>query len=238
MSKDRRRIKNEKRARSKRERHDRLRDLKARVALKTHPCPDCGDDYREDKPTLFHRTGPCGAPKEKIETLNAKIKDIEARWENVQDEDRLPCRSCFRKITHDEESWRDFEGELIWVGCDHCHEINDLRFEDRMAETRLAWPENKARVQEIEKHIEAEAKARFEKFVAPFMKPEDLPPGVTPRPIPAGSLPAGSRSIYDRAMDQPVPWPTTRQGPGLVPASKVIEIPASVESMEKTSVSE
>lgn len=121
--------------------------------------------------------------------------------------------------------------------------------EDRLAERRNAWPENQAKILEIEKHIEAEAKRRFEKYVAPFAKREGLPPGVSDPFVVArhdngvsavvhdqSKISAvrealdtvadnpGNRSIYDRAME-PVPWPTVQQ-------------PATTESREKTSVSE
>lgn len=238
MSKDRRK-KTEKRAREKRKEHERLRDLKTRVVSKTHVCPDCGDDYREDRPMLFHRKGPCGIPKEKGDALKVKLAWIGERWADKEEDEKLDCHSCGRKVTEEDESWRVCEGELLWVGCDRCHVMNDNLVDDKLIEIRLSWPEIKERVLELEKHIQAEAKKRYEKFVAPFVKQEP-------------AIAAPGRSIYDRAMGQPVPWPSvqqgstsTHQGPELAPQPKVIEVPISVvpgivgvESREKTSVSE
>jgi len=235
MSKDRRR-KLERRANRKREREERLRDLRARVAAKTHTCPDCGDDYREDRPTDFHRKGPCGAPKERVEALQRELDAIQSRWDKAEADEawvdtngatlqrfHLSCRSCRRSIIQDQESWRVCEGLLLWVGCDFCHEVNDARVEDEIVAIRLSWPEVQAKISEIEKHVEEEArrrsedaKKRFDKYVAPFMKPENQVVGIAPKPIPfsvaAASqsfppLPEQSRSIYDRAMDEPVPFP-------------------------------
>jgi len=253
MSKDRHK-KVEKRARRQREEHERLRGLRARIVAKTHPCPDCEDACRDDKPTMFHRTGPCGASKEKIAALKARLKGKDDRWEKAKqerilngqgnvpppDDGVLPCYSCSRKITEDEESWREFEGEIIWIGCDHCHGLNDNLSEDRFAELRLAWPENKAKIQEIEKHIETEAKKRFERFVAPFVNREGMPPGASRSPMPAGvtlrpapEVLGAKRSIYDMAMDKPVPWPTLPQGPGIQPPPTVIHLPAAARETEK-----